>query len=406
MRLGLVGLACVVASIVGCAAESPSAAELEADEQDAEMRELAATICDAEAACSCASSNECASAEADAWRARAIAGRDLGLAYDAECVTAIGDAVDATACDEAPTGPAHPCHDYCAVFHGEREIGEHCDRFDELVSDCAQGLMCEAGRCVEPCSVLSGLPPGQRCRDPETFQELGTCADGLFCDDAGRCAVPPPLGTACIEYEDLCGPDAWCSWETRICTGLPGEGESCDESPRCAQGLACRWADDYGSSRCVALGEAGDDCQDRPCGDGLWCDGDVCRPPGELGESCDSFNCREGLVCDPDLGYRCSEPPGVGATCDQGVCADGTWCDFNTDPTTPTCVAAAANGEACTGHPRCTSGYCPAGYCVARPEAGEDCSELFICASGLACDGSICRVSASAGPAVCVYEGW
>jgi hypothetical protein len=408
MRLGLVGIAWVGWSVLaGCEASVPSAEEQEQQAQETALVELGTTICAAQSECTCAGADECSSSASDTWRARAVAGHDRGLVYDDACVAAIGDAVDAAACDEAESGVAHPCHEYCAVFHGERGIDETCERFDALVSDCEQGLLCEAGRCVEACSILSGLQPGQPCRDPDTFQELGTCAEGLFCDDAGRCAVPPPVGSACEEYPDPCGPDAWCHWETQMCTALPREGESCDESPDCAQGLACRYSDDYGSSRCVAPGEAGDDCRDRPCGEGLWCDNsDVCRSPGELGESCDDFNCREGLVCNPDLGWQCDEPPAVGQSCDQGVCAEGAWCDFMTDPAAPTCVAAAANGEACMGHSRCTSGYCPVGYCVARPAEGEDCSELFICASGLACDGSTCRASITAGPAVCVYEGW
>ncbi len=407
MRLGWVGIACVVWSgLAGCEAVSTSPEDEEQQAQDAAMAELGATICAAQAECTCAGADECAAVEADTWRARAIAAREDELVYDGECVDAIAEAVETAACDEVTTGVAHPCHEYCAVFHGEREIGESCDRFDELVSDCEQGLVCDAGRCVEACSVLSGLRPGQPCRDPDTFQELGTCADGLFCDDAGRCAIPPALGTPCVEYDE-CGPDAWCHWDTNTCTALPTEGESCDESPQCAEGLACRYSDDYGSSRCVTPGEAGDDCRDRPCGEDLWCDGtDVCRPPGEVGDSCDYVNCREGLVCDSDLGWHCAEPPSIGQSCDQGVCADGAWCDFMTDPAAPTCVAAAANGEACTGHSRCTSGYCPAGFCLARPAEGEDCSELFICAAGLACDGSVCRASITAGPAVCVYDGW
>jgi hypothetical protein len=104
-------------------------------------------------------------------------------------------------------------------------------------------------------------------------------------------------------------------------------------------------------------------------------------------------------------GYVCREPPGIGATCSSGVCTSDAWCDF-ADPEGPICVAAAANGDACTGHSRCTSGYCPAGWCEARPDLGDDCSELFLCAEDLFCDGSTCRPTLTAAPAVCEYEGW
>jgi hypothetical protein len=401
-------LACLCLA-TSCAEDVRSAQDDERREREAALEDLSATFCARVEECECAaggSATGCTGFESDIWRARLNVGDDRELTWDAECVDAITSAVATAGCEEAPLGLAHPCHEYCAVFHGEREIGESCKGFDELVSDCAQGLLCSAGRCVEPCTVLSGGQVGEPCDDPGDAQEFGACAQGLFCDAfVDRCAVPPPLGSACEDF-DLCGPDAFCDWNSSTCRALPGLGDSCWESPQCAQGLACQNAPDYGSATCVQPAGADEECRDRPCADGLSCDfNDVCRPPGDVGQRCDGVGCREGLLCDPDLGYVCREPPGVGQSCFSGVCTTDAWCDFN-DPVEPTCVAAAANGEACTGHSRCTSGYCPAGWCEARPDLGEDCSELFICASGLFCDGSTCRQRLTALPAVCEYEGW
>jgi len=223
-----------------------------------------------------------------------------------------------------------------------------------------------------------------------------------------RCAVAPPLGSSCAEFSE-CGPDGFCDWQTETCRALPGLGASCWESPQCAQGLACQSSSTYDSATCVEPALADENCSDRPCAEDLECDFDnVCRGPADVGQRCERVGCRDDLLCEyaPEIdGSFCREAPGVGATCFSGVCSSGAWCDFN-DPVEPTCVAAAANGEACTGHSRCTSGYCPAGWCEAAPDVGENCSELLVCAAGLFCDGSTCRQSLVASPAVCEYEGW
>jgi hypothetical protein len=407
LRLRWIVLACgwwLVACDDGMSAE-----EVAHEQQQDELDALAGAICTVAEECTCAATSlagGCAGIESDTWRARLKYGRDHELTYDAECVTAIGDAVGAAECDGAPAGASHPCNAYCAVFHSDRELDQSCNGFDTLVSDCAQGLVCASGRCVEACAVLSGVLAGEQCSDPETGQEFETCAAGLFCSrDTGRCTIPPPAGTPCAQFDE-CGPSAYCDFDTSACRALPGNGESCWESPDCAEGLACLYSPDYDSATCVPFAEAGEQCWDRPCVEGLSCDADNrCRAPAELGDSCVTVNCVDGLQCDPNVRV-CVEFPGVGAECPYGVCSTGAWCDTMTDPAAPVCVAAAADGEACTGHVLCQSGYCPAGFCLARPGEGEDCSELFICAAGLGCDGSTCRASVTAGPAVCVYEGW
>jgi len=345
----------------------------EKDEQRARetaLEELTASICAQVEACDCSAgelaagelSSGCTTLESDLWRARLKVGHDRALVWDGDCVDAIGEAVGAAACEEAQLGLSHPCNDYCAVFHGEREIGESCEGFDELVSDCAQGLLCAQGRCVAPCTVLSGGQPGEPCGEPGGAQEFGACAQGLYCDRSlGRCAVPPPVGSPCEDYDD-CGPDAFCDWDVAVCRALPGLGASCWESPQCIQGLACQNSPDYGSATCVEPAAADEDCRDRPCAEGLSCDVmlDECVPTPAIGEPCVwGSGCGEGAMCDDATN-----------TCVAGADAE--------DPD-----ALGPPGTPCNSWRQCRSGSCPAGFCAALPGPGEPCS--LGCADGFEC---------------------
>jgi len=386
--------------------DGPSAAEAERQRQETLLLAFVDRFCDAVAACDCPSSAfaaGCVGTESDLWRARLRAAEERDLVFDGECVDAIAEQAEAAGCETAPSGASHPCRDYCAVFHGDRELGDTCRAFDELVSNCEQGLVCSQGRCAEPCTVLSGAPLGARCRDPETGFALDDCADGLWCSPGvGRCVAPPEPGSPCPDAG--CGPDSRCHWETNTCQPLPGLGESCLDS-QCADDLDCVY-DDFGyEATCREPAGLGESCNSVSCGEDLYCDElAVCRGPAALGESCRYVPCVTELVCDFQLGDTCREPPGVGQLCISGECADEAACDF-TDGV-GTCVAAAPDGEACMGHLECASEYCPRGFCEPRPGLGDDCSELFVCAEGLSCDGSTCRAATTAGPAICVYAGW
>lgn len=143
------------------------------------------------------------------------------------------------------------------------------------------------------------------------------------------------------------------------------------------------------------------------CGRGLRCHHGVCTDPCAVqapaeGDVCESFSsdCGKGLVCVSDGGDEgiCTALPGPGAACPDGRCTAGASCGDD-----GVCFEPAADGEPCTGHRRCASRYCPAGYCEPAPAANEPCGANGACAPGSECvfedDRDVCR---STGPVECV----
>lgn len=382
-------LACLmtIACASGPAGPDPALADLQA---------IAAAQCQAAIDCDCPGRGDldtCMTEQDATWRARQVAGRADGLTYDPSCAADLAAAIEAQGCSAPGTGAAHPCTSYCAPFHGERELGASCTRFDDLVSDCAQGLTCVDGACREPCQVFTGLRVGEVCSDPASGESLDRCAEGLYCDE--RCKPLAGPGESC----GACVEDYYCSYDgqTTRCLERADEGESCDLAS-CKPGLFC----DYdGAFQCRALANAGESCSDRPCVDGLACNG-TCRPPVGEGESCAEAACRDGLLCDYATTITCVAPPSAGSPCISDRCEASAVCDFETY----TCRLGAVEGDPCTGHAQCQSRYCPAGRCAELPAIGESCEGTLRCAIGASCDGRVCRPSPTHGPAVCVYQGW
>lgn len=409
MARGPIRTVAIAAALVapGCLGDASDGTLL--DERLERVAQLVALHCESTEACACevtVAQAGCAPTLTDQWRARLVAGEERELTYDPACLDTIEAGIDGAVCAWPPADDRHPCHEFCQVFHGTRGEGERCDRFDDLVSDCDQGLLCDQGRCVTPCAALSGLQAGERCRDAATFTELDRCADGLACiGDEGRCAQAPPAGEPCLLGE--CAADSYCDYNGSgaTCRRRVGEGANC-ESAACEVGLACTYVDDNSGNyqvRCTRRGKAGEPCSESGCEEGLGCGIDGrCTPLGDIGSRCDVVNCREGLLCDYSVSV-CAVPPPAGQPCLSGECARGAYCE-TTDVSL--CVAGQPRGTACTGHRQCESGYCPAGFCDVRPGIGDPCAGSLVCDVGASCDGAVCRASVTHGPAVCVYEGW
>lgn len=388
----------VLAGLVGCDGSRDGP-------RPEELRSLIELHCDQVQACGCATTltaSTCTETLSERWNERVSKGDARGLRYDAECFATLVDDVERFQCYQ-PGGPTPLCASFCAIYHGEVELGDACQAVDAHVSDCAQGLLCHEGSCVEPCTVLGGRLEGERCADPNAFGNFDDCAQGLSCAwDPGTCERLATEGQSCFDRQ--CAEGLYCDWQTERCAAAAAEGERCDEV-ECAPGLYCGW--DTEQRRCRAHSDEGERCSDARCRDDLVCnEANVCTGPPLSGEPCLYGSiCAQGLRCDFEL-VRCAELPLRGEPCLQGECGVGSWCEITIDDPEGTCVAPVEVGQPCSGHLQCTSGFCPNGFCWARPTEGESCEDSQVCAPGLVCNGALCEPTLTRAPAACSYPGW
>lgn len=383
------------------------------DPAQADIDRLIPLLCEQAQSCFCASdlaATDCETARTTTWNDRIEAGRKLGLAYDPACVEAITERADGYGCKVADgdgNTPSHLCENYCSVFFGAKALGEECEAYDAVVSDCEQGLTCSGGSCVPPCESLTGLTEGQECRT-ELGQQIDGCALGLFCDATSReCKIAPKVGEPCPE--NICSGDAVCNRDIQRCVERIGEGQSCLVA-ECSFGLYCEYDFDEQtgseSAQCRRNAAEGESCSERRCDPGLACNASsVCQGPADEGEPCDNVGCSGGLLCSFELG-KCIEPPdGEGQPCPEGTCTGTLWCDQTNDPMGE-CLPRGEIGDPCAGHTQCLSAYCPAGFCLLRPAEGEDCEGAQLCQGGLGCREGTCVPTVTENSAVCTYAGW
>ncbi len=366
--------------------------------------------CERVSACGCGGDVQpqgCGDELSERWSARMRNATRMNLTYDAECFEGLSPIIEDYRC-YWPGGTNPLCVDFCAVYHGDKLLGEECESFDTLVSDCAQGLMCHQGACAEPCPALSGRQLGEQCgNEGEAYDD---CAQGLSCDwQIGRCVTLPEVGELCNGGSDSCGPGLVCSWQTGLCAAAATSGQSCQDT-ECDDGLYCDWREGTGGKGeqiCVPFVSEGQSCDNAQCGEGLRCNEQrVCTLPPGPGQLCLwGSECNEDAVCNFDTGL-CLALPEAGASCINNSCADGTWCQTTPEDPDGTCSLPVASGEMCSGHSQCDSRYCPNGFCQDRPGDGEDCMLVGICAAGLVCNGQRCEPTLTRAPAACSYPGW
>jgi hypothetical protein len=176
--------------------------------------------------------------------------------------------------------------------------------------------------------------------EPAREQELNRCADGLYCDTNGRCALGCDADTDCRGLT--------CDLERRACVG-------CTEDAECAPGTMCAGA------VCTGACEQNSDC---PYG---WsCCGGACRNTLTDVASCGAC----GLAC--EAGGECWN-----GVCGNGRCPDGfAECDGEASNGCET--ATVANPENC-GRCRvaCASNFCSGGVCTTMgcPQGFADCNQ-------------------------------
>ncbi|MCA9707994.1 MAG: hypothetical protein KDK70_19230 [Myxococcales bacterium] len=388
----------VAAGLLACRAEPDTFGP-----QGPELRALVDEHCQSVSDCSCASelvADGCTDALLDRWEERRTAAKSLGLEYDVECFDTLHSQIADYDC-YWPGGSTPLCSSFCAVFHGDAELGQPCEGHDDQASTCAQGLLCSQGTCVEPCAALGGRLQGESCGSPE-FGIYDDCAPGLWCNLQSYVCTPLPAeGQDC--FDASCGPDLYCNWQTLVCEPAATQGQSCDFR-QCADDLYCEWLD--GQQTCQPYAQPGESCSGRPCRSDLYCnDDDLCVEAPREAEPCLWGSiCAAGYVCDGAVG-ACVTPPDAGELCIQGSCSTGSWCDVSEVPE-GVCALAMPNGEMCAGHRQCESNYCPNGFCWARPLLGEPCEGTGACAAGLVCNGTTCEPTSTRAPAACSYPGW
>jgi hypothetical protein len=196
------------------------------------------------------------------------------------------------------------CKDICFLYHGDMTAGQACSYYagGGFYSNCAQGLICNGTKCVNPCKVddpfdqnpEETLGNGETCRGSDGLI-LGECAEGLYCDSG---------------YTDTCRP-------------LPLEGQECLLG-YCAEGL---WCENAGTGpTCVPQLGLGRECyNDQTCRSG-YCQNGLCTAVPGVGQPC-TDRCKEDLICMDTL--VCSEGPGLGEQCYNYQCAPGLVCENN-----------------------------------------------------------------------------
>ncbi|MFO7564161.1 MAG: hypothetical protein R6X02_16060 [Enhygromyxa sp.] len=201
-----------------------------------------------------------------------LAAQAAGLIYDEQCAGDLLALAEGQGCAPQVT---LSCDSFCAVYHGQQGADEPCTMPVEdqpTWSDCAPGLWCVAGTCVDACgNDEAGLGLGEMCRDDEG-QSLGSCAEGLWCElESGTCIALPDVGEPCYGGE-VCGPGAICDWsgDEAVCVPIPGQGEACTYA--CDAGLYCTGVDG-GEGICEALPGEGQPCTAA----GLCAEGHACN---------------------------------------------------------------------------------------------------------------------------------
>lgn len=276
--------------------------------------------------------------------------------------------------------------DFCnGVCTARRMAGAACVS-GNFGRECADGLVCLAGRCAAPTEVR-----GAPCLGAE--QRLnGGCATSLLCDAVTlRCerrtgALPgQPCSNTRLCAEDVCRGFSYVQDGGPSPAGRCGPsqpGDECQTNSNCSGSTYCE------AGRC-ALARAATACtSDANCLPGSFCNGSTCAPRAGNGQSCPSL----GTCADPrheclpsPTGSRCQPVPTLGQPCT-------TRCQLPFGCVGGTCVAGGRPGTPCLSvdtSETCLEGECEqtdgGSRCTSRQPLGARCSHDDGCGSSF-CD--------------------
>jgi hypothetical protein len=248
------------------------------------------------------------------------------LLYNGNNAKTCLDAYANATCDKTDESGRAPTPECFELFRGAVDADGECFQDEECISgDCqiqVADQTCAMGKCV------GNTPPPQfsfgQAGDPCS---TGTCAAGLFCDNATfKCATLVPSGGPCVTNAD-CAYGLGCAGSPRTCKALPAVGQPCPDFECRDEGARC------GTSGCVAVGLAGAPCQSSSeCSSYYTCDftTSMCKRGPITGEACTLGNarCFDASFCDSST-LMCVPYRGPGEICSTSLqCASGE-CDFN-----------------------------------------------------------------------------
>ena len=131
--------------------EEDTEGEVEFDPEDPAQQDLEQLVeekCLQVEQCNCGDvvfgDDDCTTARTGLWTNRLNYGRDRELTYDQQCVVSQMRTLPNMGCGSAGGEDLHLCDDFCQVFHGDQPEGAACEAYDAVVSNCAQGLTCNA----------------------------------------------------------------------------------------------------------------------------------------------------------------------------------------------------------------------------------------------------------------------
>lgn len=241
-------------------------------------------VCDAVVDCNCeypggSAYDHCVSQLGVGGSTEAELNKVEGLSFDGACAQEQIDRIGSLGCGVFVPDPNAKCERPCKVWHGPMGTGATCTTINGY-DNCAQGLTCDGGVCVNPCAEPDLPSIGESCAPG-----FG-CEEGAWCDTASMPLVP-------------------------TCKALPSAGEPClaaEFGYACGEGLQCDLSD-ADAPVCATLPGEGEECPDGICGENLLCDTSaapaVCATAPALGETCSLGICAAPNLCE---GGVCVEP--------------------------------------------------------------------------------------------------
>ena len=253
----------------------------------------------------------------------------------------------------------------CHRYRGE---GEACTNDD----DCGSGLICNAKDDETP-GVCIKIPKnvGDECVD--------YCSNGLKCYNYVCTEPPTTVGAECHPSKLPCvGSNLTCNSADNKCVALPKEGEACINN-ECAEGLYCN---DEG--KCAAYRGLGEECTSvYRCASALYCnDEDKCANYPVAGEECTSESeCADGYGCN-ETTNKCFEYPGVGEECyDYSYCGPELKCSYDYDTDKNICWSTDGKKDSfCAYYAPCSEGLLcdhDINKCVEECVYDENCNQNY-----------------------------